>query len=498
MSQNPVVVLSDVHIGNNTSTCWYQSRVHDPYLVAALRWIVENAGSIREVILLGDLVDLWTYPPSVRPPSMQEIIDANPAIFGRDGALAEVVRAVPRVSFMLGNHDGTLGEEDIAALRRAVGPITLVDPVYVLTGASGARTVFSHGHHWTMFNAPDPASPWGSLPIGHFVTRALSYRMVERLESGQTVADVPKWGTPETPELIVRFLQGFNPRKQDQLGPLFLDGWREVAGMPADMPIHLPSGLGTTTMAQARTAYPYLFARWLERERGVLIDAVRTGLADVDGKFLAWFAQRLAIEHSADLVVFGHTHVPVYGLIASPIAYFNSGFECVPTPDNPPEAFTFTVVDLDEPQAQIMTVDRATCLVRGMFGQRMLSAVAKGSDYSCYVRILNEGPEPLTRVDLQATLGTWVVPPPQEIPANGRGDGWLEDKRLSPAGSQGAIAYRTPGGRTLHFTFQCPTARFNRVSGPGNRFRTRVGAGDWGRQGEVKRVGEPLQVIFTC
>ncbi|MEQ9094357.1 MAG: hypothetical protein RLN63_09635, partial [Miltoncostaeaceae bacterium] len=64
------VVLSDVHIGNGAPTAWYQPAVHDPYLVRALDWAIEIKDSIRELILLGDLVDLWTYPPGVRPPSM--------------------------------------------------------------------------------------------------------------------------------------------------------------------------------------------------------------------------------------------------------------------------------------------------------------------------------------------------------------------------------------------------------------------------------------------
>ncbi len=50
---------------------------------------------LREVILLGDLVDTWTYAPSVTPPTMAEIIAANENVLGASGALANVVKAVP-------------------------------------------------------------------------------------------------------------------------------------------------------------------------------------------------------------------------------------------------------------------------------------------------------------------------------------------------------------------------------------------------------------------
>src|SRR4051794_14441879 len=68
--KNLAVVLSDVHIGSNDPTNWYQGEVHEPYLVAALDWVVANADSVRELIVLGDLVDFWTYVPSDRPPSI--------------------------------------------------------------------------------------------------------------------------------------------------------------------------------------------------------------------------------------------------------------------------------------------------------------------------------------------------------------------------------------------------------------------------------------------
>ena len=83
MRNGHAAVLSDMHIGNNASTCWYQRSAHEPYTVAALEWIVRNADMFQEVVLLGDLVDMWTYPPAIHPPSMAEIIAANPTFSAR-------------------------------------------------------------------------------------------------------------------------------------------------------------------------------------------------------------------------------------------------------------------------------------------------------------------------------------------------------------------------------------------------------------------------------
>jgi UDP-2,3-diacylglucosamine pyrophosphatase LpxH len=195
MPNDHAAVLSDIHIGNDANTCWYQTGVHEPYLVAALDWVVKNAAKFQEVVLLGDLVDTWTYAPSVQPPSMADIITANPNVLGPDGALAKVVKAIPKVTFLLGNHDGTLTQADITVLRNAVGPIDFVDPVHVLTGTTGVRTVFSHGHYWTMFNAPDDTSPWDTLPVGHFVTRAFSYMMATRCRPARRSPTCRTWAT---------------------------------------------------------------------------------------------------------------------------------------------------------------------------------------------------------------------------------------------------------------------------------------------------------------
>ena len=162
------VVLSDIHIGDNTPTCWYQRSVHEPYLIAILKWIIDRRDMVREVILLGDIFDTWTYPPAKVPPTMSQIAAEHPRLLGPSGAFADLVRAFPGgVKLLLGNHDGTLGRADMDELNKSLGgniargeAITFVDcPVLVLrAGSGGPRTAFTHGHHWCMFNAPDERS----------------------------------------------------------------------------------------------------------------------------------------------------------------------------------------------------------------------------------------------------------------------------------------------------------------------------------------------------
>ena len=55
------VVLSDVHIGTNARTCWYQRAVHEPYLASVLDYVIAHADvadqPVSELVILGDLFD---------------------------------------------------------------------------------------------------------------------------------------------------------------------------------------------------------------------------------------------------------------------------------------------------------------------------------------------------------------------------------------------------------------------------------------------------------
>ena len=51
------VVISDIHIGNDAPTCWYQKKYHEPYLINFLQWILDARSSqnIDRLFILGDL-----------------------------------------------------------------------------------------------------------------------------------------------------------------------------------------------------------------------------------------------------------------------------------------------------------------------------------------------------------------------------------------------------------------------------------------------------------
>lgn len=510
------VVISDVHIGTNVPTNWYQRSVHEHSLVAALDWVVDNAASIRELVILGDLVDFWTYVPSQKPPTISEIIAANPAVLGPKGALSRVVAALPGgVSLLTGNHDGTLTAADVATLSAAVGgPIQLVDPVYVVQGQSGKRTVFTHGHHWTMFNAPDPTTRLAPLPIGHFVTRMLAYKVAGELKAGQTCADLSAWGYGLN--LSKGIAQVVNALSAPGLVNLALGGFLQVfldnTGFPADTPVVLPGGQ-TCTVNDAKTNYASLLDNWLKAWGP--IDAARAAMADYSGgSYLGWFAQKLALEHNADVVVMGHTHEPISGSIGAPtVQYVNSGYECAAKPDVAAgtAAFTFTVIDLEQPafkfpafpqlgpvmRAQLKRVAEPTLVPGQPLAITDFSAkftpVVEGRDFSCYISITNNTGKPLTRGPLATPKeGRWVVPPPTTIADGDTAQMWLQDPPDPTVGSAALVTYGN-----MPFGFGCPAVADNFAASPGLDFVARSGTAGWQAKGVVPPRDHPLAVRFT-
>ena len=502
MAKKYAVVLSDIHIGNDKPTCWYQSAVHEPYLTAALKWVVAKKEEISELVLLGDMFDVWTYPPSDQPPAMKDIIAANKTLFGKTGPFAAVVKALPgEVRLLLGNHDGTITKAHVDELNLSIGgdpakgeEIKLVAAPYrVVTGARGARTVFTHGHHWCMFNAPDPKSPWATLPVGHFVTRALGYQMQKTLKKGQTVADLPNMGNPNGFDLE-KFLDTWVPTLDPDIVTTLLDYVCGVTKMPQTEKIKMPDG-SVSSVVDAKKIFKSLFTRWGEPRT---LDKARAAMADQWGEHLAWFAQRLAMQNACDLVVMGHTHAPVGGLPVSPVNYFNSGYECVSKPDLKKKRFTFTVVDLELASAEVFEVSKTkTGFDVTVFAAPQISVIRPpGMDFSSYVRIENLGGKPLKLVGSpRATDSYWVIPPPPDIPHGKRADMWLQDNP-GRKGSAGGFTYND-GTRNLDFAFSCPTGLSpNTVSSPIANYQTRAGSGKW-RSGAVDALGHPLQVRFT-
>jgi UDP-2,3-diacylglucosamine pyrophosphatase LpxH len=507
-----IVALSDVHLGTLDPTVWYQPHLHQQYLVHLLDWVVAQADHVRELVLLGDIVDFWTYPAGVRPPTFAEIAACHPDVFGIDGALARALDALDgAVTYVPGNHDQGITEAEVASIRSPGGHhVRLVEDVPYLPVPGLAM---AHGHHDTLFNAPATSGPFAPLPLGYFVTRAVATRWAQGLDDGQTVAELAGQGAPNGIDLrsLVGAASGVGARS---VAATVLDFVAAATAMSPLTAIVLPDG-STTNLLEARAAYEHAWTEWADANGGGLLGqsvAGRATLADFDGTYLGWFAQRMAFEHDCDLVVMGHTHVPIGGLEASLVDYINTGFDCPSQPDLTrelaPQQVTFGVIDLhptdDDPDSApfdpaIWAVSGDSDGLRCHAIEAPTASIVSGAtmDYSCYVVVDNRfGTSDLELVEATASYGTFIVAPPDRVPAGGEARFWLQDL-LGAAGSEGRATYRRtddPDAEPIELWFTCPTVGTNACTGPGS-FATRTGEGPW-REERVALWGHPFFVEF--
>jgi hypothetical protein len=261
----------------------------------------------------------------------------------------------------------------------------------------------------------------------------------------------------------------------------------------------------TTTLVEVKEQYQHLFSHWLERNGGGeegLVVAIKAMLADLNASYMGWFAQRQAFHENAQLVVMGHTHVPIAGLSGSLVNYVNSGFECPSAPDMPRRAMSFAVIELDSLKTQLLQVviqpDETLGIVPCPAAHASI-VLASGRDLSCYVELDNSAnPNDLTLVQRTIHHG-FFVSLPESVPAGSRATIWLQDfpHLVSTHGSDGSVTYRNEGSDEVTLSFACPR-EIHPIRCSGNApFRAKTGDSEWLAPGKVPTSGHPLFVQFT-
>ena len=471
------VILSDIHIGTNAKTCWYQKTIHEPYLASLFDYIVAHATGVDDpvtkLVILGDFFDFWTYPPEQRPPTIDDIIAANERLLGADGKLFQAVRALrSNVIYIRGNHDIGMTQGDLNRLPLGDYGITLVDDDPIVDDSG---ILLTHGHVFAMFNSPDPRYP-GEVPVGHFVTRAIAHMLENMLAPGQTAADLLNQGAPYGFDLgsLVPTLAEEVPGPS--ITNLMLDYITARCGLSETAPILLADG-SRTTIREVRKKYDGLWEVWVGRfgggEAGETI-AAKAVKADLDGSYMAWFAQKSAWDHAARGAVTGHTHVPKQGIENSTCFYLNCGFECPSRPDITAGngAFNFGVIGSNGLPALwcVLKGNGVYCVgpVKDTPSDQLV--YAPELDYSCYVTIKNNTSKELRRVSETADHGFYVTNPPRTIAPGATGRFWLQDLP-DIFGAEGQTTFVSADGRRrLSFVFGCPTGFFQNYASGGTSF----------------------------
>lgn len=484
-------VLSDVHIGNDKPTCWYQKSYHEPYLIGVLDNIIQHKAEIDELILLGDLFDFWTYAPDEDPPTIDDILNANPNIFGLNGKLTQVVQTLPgKVKYLRGNHDINISQEDLNKIP-GTNKIQLVPDIYIK-----GDVAYIHGHLYTIFNAPDVTGH--GLPVGHFVTRTIMYKLKKE---GKKAFEQPGQGSPGLGDLISTELL-----KTTSLTQLMLDATANWAGMAHDMSIKLFNHQ-QKSLNQAKADYVNLRPMWLaqyaQHAGGAYAEStvMKSILADAKDFYMGWFAQKAAMEHNVKVVVMGHTHIPKVGIEKATANYINCGFMCPAKPDveQGKAKFTFAIIDHQagqdsQPKLYEVVKPTNTSFRLDEIAAPLATIVEPPTqDFSCYVSVENKTGQELVRDQFNAAQGVFVVNPPEKLAVGQKAGFWIQDY-AGAHGSDGTVVYKTKDGKRINLHFMCSTGVIKN-SCSGAAFETKAGYSAW--QNKITEWDHPFFVRFA-
>jgi UDP-2,3-diacylglucosamine pyrophosphatase LpxH len=186
--RNLVVVISDVHLGADTS--YAETKDNLGRLENFLKQ-VRDSRSVSELVIAGDLVDEWYVPATVdtyRGKDQADFVDrlaaANQGVFDMLNSIIEKKKV--KVTYVPGNHDLGITAANIDRIMPGINQArdegsTAVGTYY----PDGLPEVaIEHGSRYNFFCAPDPYSnqdlaPGTFMPPGYFFTRLAALHILQ-------------------------------------------------------------------------------------------------------------------------------------------------------------------------------------------------------------------------------------------------------------------------------------------------------------------------------
>lgn len=317
MERSKIVVISDVHLSDEQSWSWFNQQSGER-LKGFFRQTA-NDSQVKELVLLGDIFELWLFPVDVMPWSAAQIIqhwDSGPDSV--IAALRDCAERLPQVSFLCGNHDMGMTQADIDLISPK---IRLINTEHHTAGHPGLH--LEHGHLVDIFNAPDiSGDPIENLPFGYFVTRLVAsagggnevWRAVSQRVEAEFAALFSFSRLSRRTGFGMTDLLGFDFFLEHVVaaaGSSLIKGIMDVLlwyvklvnpSVNESSRIILPSG-DSVAVGEVKKHYHRLLVRWF---RLYGLDGLhRTALAATG---LDWRARQLLSQGDVQIAVTGHTH----------------------------------------------------------------------------------------------------------------------------------------------------------------------------------------------
>lgn len=317
VSRTKIMVLSDLHMNEQRGYDEdYSLFTENGELLTEFLEYVRLSGDIKELVILGDMMDMWVVPMAYDT-FRDTITDAKEYFQGVANASVNksVIEKINQIadegnihfSYVPGNHDMLFTEE----IFYTIFPNGHWKADKLGTGAYYPEpdVAFEHGHNYDLFNAPDQMTTEGSLlPPGYFITRIFA---TSNLISDKNNLILLKTEAVESIIQEIEYMLGWGVAVDSFNIPDFdQDKPQIVTGVDGYEQLYSPNS--------ARDIYTKTIGMdWAQRQiqNGVYQpEPFLVGEMNGSGKFW-WFGTLEAsavlqyfIPHRAKIVVFGHTH----------------------------------------------------------------------------------------------------------------------------------------------------------------------------------------------
>ena len=368
-SRNKIVVISDIHLGIEDR--YSETLKNRPLLIKFLQCL-QNTKDVRELVIAGDFLDEWFLPIYYYPlytdqdQFYRNVIANNKAVVDE---LNNVIASGIKLVYVPGNHDLTL---KASVLQEAIPQLIQAragEPQGLGTYYTGDRNeiVIEHGHRYDVFSAPDTVTNeelCGNqgktiLPAGYFYARYAATwvlqgkpKVTQSLPlisdsdyAGLTDALYPDQAGAYTyhkilaniSKKITPYESGADHFALDKIFKMRISGFNGDYTYKDFFPVMLTDGQTGKKYISAPTLFRNIQLSWPARQMANKVKVPQASFAlSVAGAVPpafpdSFFSQAKANylenpnEQNVEVVVFGHTHVPMCRYVAGGKCYLNSG-----------------------------------------------------------------------------------------------------------------------------------------------------------------------------
>ena len=363
-TRDKIVVISDIHLGIDDS--YTETLKNRPLLIKFLQNL-QSTKDVRELVIAGDFLDEW-YLPVYYPSYTDENKFYKEVIANNQGVIDELNNVIDsgiKLVYVTGNHDMTLAAD---VLQEAIPKIVQARDAKGL-GAyyTGDRNeiVVEHGHRYEVFSAPDTVSNaelCGNddtiLPAGYFYARYAATWVLEDHPTVEkelpVVTDVPdktdtdQYGAYLYYSILKNISARMTPNEglDEKIFDMHIAGFDGAYTYLDFYPAQQEDGT-----ISAPVLFKNIQRTWDERQKVNNVKVPNSFIEAVAGT-LNWEyyfdqAKTQYLENpdeNVDVVVFGHTHVPVYRDLGDGKYYLNDGTWVDNNNDYPDATRTFAVI----------------------------------------------------------------------------------------------------------------------------------------------------------